>query len=352
MTHSAHTAIRAALVATFVITSTVGAGGGDCCTANGTPGCDDPTCQALICAADPFCCDTSWDQICANAAIDQCAVCAPDPCEDPDAGSCFQANGTPGCDNSTCCEIICLDDPFCCSTEWDAVCAAAAAQVCGNCGIPSGSCYQDNGSPGCDNADCCIEVCALDPICCEAGWDIICADHAIQLCSNCGGSGAGGCCNANGDPACGDTSCCAAVCLELPSCCETMWDEACAELAADLCGQCALTACCFPTDVCEDMTGFDCLFAGGSPVPQQTCSEVECGGGFTPGACCLPDGACQQVFDISICLTTGGEFQGLGSQCADVECPTPTECVGDVDGDNVVDVQDLVLVLTNWGECK
>ncbi|MCA9289540.1 MAG: hypothetical protein KDA25_00330 [Phycisphaerales bacterium] len=44
-------------------------GKGDCCAANGTPGCEQPECCEAICAADPFCCDTEWDGICANAAL-------------------------------------------------------------------------------------------------------------------------------------------------------------------------------------------------------------------------------------------------------------------------------------------
>ena len=41
----------------------------DCCIANNTPGCSDPDCQAVVCELDSFCCETSWDQICANEAI-------------------------------------------------------------------------------------------------------------------------------------------------------------------------------------------------------------------------------------------------------------------------------------------
>ena len=42
---------------------------------NGGLGCDDATCETTICAADSFCCDTQWDQICADAALIDCAVC-------------------------------------------------------------------------------------------------------------------------------------------------------------------------------------------------------------------------------------------------------------------------------------
>ena len=48
---------------------------GSCCTAQTTPFCDDATCCNQICAADPFCCNTIWDQVCANAAIAGCTNC-------------------------------------------------------------------------------------------------------------------------------------------------------------------------------------------------------------------------------------------------------------------------------------
>jgi subtilisin-like proprotein convertase family protein len=50
-------------------------GGSDCCVANGTPGCDDPTCEAIVCAVDPFCCDVAWDSICAGEAQTMCEIC-------------------------------------------------------------------------------------------------------------------------------------------------------------------------------------------------------------------------------------------------------------------------------------
>jgi hypothetical protein len=44
----------------------------DCCIANGTPGCDDPTCEAMVCGDDPFCCNVFWDSICAAEALSLC----------------------------------------------------------------------------------------------------------------------------------------------------------------------------------------------------------------------------------------------------------------------------------------
>ena len=41
------------------------------------------------------------------------------------------------------------------------------------CGLPgSGDCCDDNGTPACDDADCCNAVCGTDPFCCGVGWDV------------------------------------------------------------------------------------------------------------------------------------------------------------------------------------
>jgi len=40
-----------------------------------------------------------------------------------------------------------------------------------------------------------------------------------------------------------------------------------------------------------------------------------------PGACCLPDGSCEDGTSIS-CVGVG-DFQGDMSECSNVECPQP-----------------------------
>ncbi len=47
-------------------------------------------------------------------------------CGSPDAGDCFTANGTPGCGDATCCELVCGQLPYCCEVGWDGVCADRA----------------------------------------------------------------------------------------------------------------------------------------------------------------------------------------------------------------------------------
>jgi hypothetical protein len=57
----------------------------------------------------------------------------------PAAGDCCSAHARPGaCSDELCCETVCLCDPFCCQTEWDADCAShgfnnsgcGAAELC------------------------------------------------------------------------------------------------------------------------------------------------------------------------------------------------------------------------------
>ncbi|MFQ5430726.1 MAG: hypothetical protein ACE5E1_10485, partial [Phycisphaerae bacterium] len=67
------------------------------------------------------------------------AACAPPPtpCDDPNSGDCFSDNGTPGCNDPVCCNIVCAIDPFCCDVAWDGICAGEAADLCGGGGVPA-----------------------------------------------------------------------------------------------------------------------------------------------------------------------------------------------------------------------
>ena len=92
----------ASVVAVAVFSSDVLAGlcgdpaAGDCCIATGKPGCNDDTCCNLVCNLDPFCCLAGWDSMCANLAIDLCEVCHGACCV-PD-GSCQEISSLE-CDN-------------------------------------------------------------------------------------------------------------------------------------------------------------------------------------------------------------------------------------------------------------
>ncbi len=100
-------------------------GTGDCCIANGTPYCEDEACCEAVCAGDPFCCETSWDSLCANDANDICEVCEPPA---PDS-NCCEGHGGEGCEDEWCEDIVCDIDLGCCFT-WDSGCANLAADFC------------------------------------------------------------------------------------------------------------------------------------------------------------------------------------------------------------------------------
>jgi len=62
------------------------------------------------------------------------------------------------------------------------------------------------------------------------------------------------------------------------------------------------------------------------------------------GACCYPNGSCVQEEEIE-CITFHGAYQGDGTLCFGAICP----CTGDLNGNDVIDLQDLLMVLANWG---
>jgi len=192
--------------------------GGDCCAANATPGCDDDGCTGAICAADPFCCDDQWDDMCAGAALmDPACVGVGGSC--PFEGDCCAANGSPGCEDDGCTTAICGADPFCCDNTWDDMCAGAALMdlacvgVGGSCPDPfEGDCCAANGTPGCDDVDCTTVVCGADPFCCDSQWDITCANAATAevACQGLGGAcpGFGDCLNNPEADVCGPGEVC------------------------------------------------------------------------------------------------------------------------------------------------
>lgn len=55
-------------------------------------------------------------------------------CGDQTIGSCFVPHQVPGCSDAACCSLVCVVDPFCCTTEWDFVCRQTANDEPG-CGV-------------------------------------------------------------------------------------------------------------------------------------------------------------------------------------------------------------------------
>jgi hypothetical protein len=249
-------------------------GTGDCFEAHnaGEAFCDDtcglegacPGCCETVCAVDPFCCNNTWDGFCVDEAEALCG-CQPadapanDNCDNaapiglgvtavstvcatsdgPNHASCndgfvnglgadiwysFNAGFTgaltvipdpddpatwvtqlalyEGCD----CQAL-SDPPLACNVaEGDPVTASVTSGNCytirlggsylGQTGsgtltvaaVPtacvggSGDCLLSHGTPGCDVLDCCALVCLQSAACCNATWTQACADIAAGIC--------------------------------------------------------------------------------------------------------------------------------------------------------------------------
>ncbi|MDG2020618.1 MAG: hypothetical protein P8J59_01565 [Phycisphaerales bacterium] len=153
-----------------------------CLLPHDSPGCDDLACCETVCLADPFCCKT-WDTNCVSIAHATCAGL----CGATASGSCFEANDSPSCEDATCCDAVCSIDPFCCDSSWDGNCAFFAGAVCeatgAECGDPdSGPCDEANGSASCEDEECCNAVCEIDPTCCDQVWDLVCVALTANIC--------------------------------------------------------------------------------------------------------------------------------------------------------------------------
>ncbi len=113
----------------------------DCCVSHAGIGCTDGECELIVCTVDSFCCNTSWDSICANEAISLCGPCDGTlfpVCvnQSPVTSNCCIANGGLGCDDAGCEGIVCGADAFCCDTSWDSICASEAQAMCDICVDP------------------------------------------------------------------------------------------------------------------------------------------------------------------------------------------------------------------------
>ena len=322
---------------------------GSCCESHPFVGCDDAACQALICPADPFCCDTQWDGICAGTAESQCPVCGgtpPDPPPTYEGPDCCISHGTPGCEDPACQAQVCDADAYCCDTQWDAICAnlgQAECEVCvgvvvpgsplctngtceagetcwtcpTDCGACDGGCCSTHEAPGCEDAECVAVVCPADPFCCDNQWDGPCVDQALAQCpvcvgyvavcgdstcestescgtcpEDCGECPDGDCCTAHPTVGCDDPECTAVICPADPFCCDTQWDGICASAALQQCADC--------TPVCGDE----------SCVGNENCGTCPTDCGECSGDCCAAHPA------------TGCESQA----CMEIVCPADTFC--------------------------
>lgn len=112
-----------------------------------------------------------------------------------------------------------------------------------SCGPPSGPCEEPHGGLGCFTTACCIEVCGLDPSCCDEGWDEICVEYADFSCVNIACPRPGSCFEPHLTRGCDDEVCCPIVTRLDGFCGGTFWDEICVLEAQRFC---TVTPCTLP----------------------------------------------------------------------------------------------------------
>lgn len=210
------TGVSVTATVTTVGPSDTGSVDGPCCAASGQPGCaEDPGIAECVCEVDRFCCESVWDDVCAEKVVSLgCGICDPGPStvtvttspttsdvttgEPPDnVGACCTEHPETGCELPAISDCVCAAEPSCCNDEWHQGCVDAVdAYGCGVCppdpsdttdpdtGIPpdnTESCCSTHASTGCEYeaiADC---VCAENPACCDIAWDEECIDAVGAL---------------------------------------------------------------------------------------------------------------------------------------------------------------------------
>jgi hypothetical protein len=181
--------------------------------------------------------------------------------------------------------------------------------------------------------------------------------------------GLGDCCKPNDNPGCDDEACCEVVCGQDAFCCNAEWDGQCAEAAADLCGM-----------LCEGLVNDDCddaiaIFDGdteysnvdattdGPPLPD-TCDEgfglgfgsdiwyeyePSCTGTLTVSTCDQANYDTRLAAYVKDCddlLLFACNDETLSLSCDGGPCQ---DCLGDTNGDGLVDVLDMINVVLFWG---
>ncbi|HCA39683.1 MAG: right-handed parallel beta-helix repeat-containing protein [Phycisphaerales bacterium] len=136
----------------------------------------------------------------------------------------------------------------------------------------------------------------------------------------------------------------------MPSGCSMIWEDECLALGGQWLGEgvnctnCPDTGACCLCDGCLLTWIDDCADAGGDWLAGAECSN--CPPPVEVGVCCLASGCIANASEID-CSDNLGDWLGSNSSCGD--CPQP--CFGDLNGNWVVDVDDLMILIGAYGPC-
>jgi hypothetical protein len=108
----------------------------------------------------------------------------------------------------------------------------------------------------------------------------------------------------------------------------------------------AIAACCLSDD-CITTVETLCQTLGGTwQGDSSDCKSATCDPWV--GACCV-SGSCLEV-TLAACYEAEGSYSGDLTVCASTEC-TDDYCYGDLNGDGVVNVTDVLGIMAAWGAC-
>ena len=118
--------------------------------------------------------------------------------------------------------------------------------------------------------------------------------------------------------------------------------------------ECSTGACCFLKEFCYweclELSEGDCLqeYAATWYGPGARCEDIVCPDPCV-GACCV-DGGCVLTIE-PLCDAQEGVFHTY-KMCDDIECQSGNDdCPGDINGDDDVNILDLLKVIEYWGDC-
>ncbi|MEM6989436.1 MAG: hypothetical protein AAF721_03030 [Myxococcota bacterium] len=110
---------------------------GSCCEEHPTPSCNPFLVASCVCETRPLCCEFEWDAGCVDVATNMCDGCGPVVDSGNSTGmvvgdgDCCQANGTPGCNDGGIQACVCAENSACCDNGWDGTCVGIADGMCG-----------------------------------------------------------------------------------------------------------------------------------------------------------------------------------------------------------------------------
>jgi hypothetical protein len=368
--------------------ASAGCDNGSCVLPAPTPGCVDTSsaAYATVLANDPFCCNVSWDNICQNAynalnpsclGCTDSSACNYNPAATTNNGSCTY----PGCTNTSACNYnpaAGCDDGSC---SLPGCTNPSACNYDASAGCDNGSCVLPAPTPGCVDTSSAAyaTVLANDPFCCNVAWDSICQNAYNALNPSCLGCTDSSACNYNPAATTNNGSCTYPGCTN-PAACNYNAAAGCDN------GSCTLPGCTNPSacnyDASAGCDNGSCVL----PAPTPGCVDTSSAAYATVLAndpfCCNVswDNICQNAYnalnpsclgctDSSACnynpdaTTNNGSCTYPGctdpsacnynaaAECDDGSCNYSCggTCLGDFNGDGVVNFSDLSILLSEYG---